>query len=71
MLLILPANDGEQQPEVWLRRDRSVLAPDDLGQAALIAAGGMLTAPASNADSASYVDPMSYGQQTGQPAGQE
>lgn len=39
LLLILPANDGEQQPEVWLRRDRSVLAPDDLGQAALIAAG--------------------------------
>ena len=39
--------------------------------AALIAAGGMMTAPASNADSASYVDPMSYGQQTGQPAGQQ
>ena len=39
--------------------------------AALIAAGGMMTAPASNADSASYVDPMSYGQQTGQPARQQ
>ena len=30
-----------------------------------------MTAPASNADSASYFDPMSYGQQTGQPAGQQ
>lgn len=38
LLLILPANDSEQ-PEVWLRRDRSGLAPDDLGQTALIAAG--------------------------------
>lgn len=39
--------------------------------AALIAAGGIMTAPASNADSASYVDPMSYGQQAGQPVGQQ
>ncbi|ANY86824.1 MULTISPECIES: DUF6162 family protein [Pseudomonas] len=38
-LLVLPAGDGDQQPDVWLRRDRSALAPDDLGQAALIAAG--------------------------------
>ncbi|MFV3381367.1 DUF6162 family protein [Pseudomonas sp. NY15354] len=36
-LLVLPA--GDEQPDVWLRRDRSALAPDDLGQAALIAAG--------------------------------
>ena len=38
LLLILPSGDGEQ-PDVWLRRDRSALAPDDLGQTALIAAG--------------------------------
>ena len=39
--------------------------------AALIAGAGVAAAPPSNADSASYVDPMSYGQQTGQPAGQQ
>lgn len=37
-LLILPPG-GEQPADVWLRRDRSTLVPDDLGQAALIAAG--------------------------------
>ncbi|MBK4987912.1 DUF6162 family protein [Pseudomonas sp. S36] len=38
LLLILPAgNDG--QPDIWLRRDSSHMPPDDLGQAALIAAG--------------------------------
>lgn len=37
-LLILPQADTAPA-QVWLRRDRSTRAPDDLGQAALIAAG--------------------------------
>ncbi|MDZ3991009.1 DUF6162 family protein [Pseudomonas sp. Teo4] len=37
-LLIVPADAGGQA-DVWLRRDSSTLAPEDLGQAALIAAG--------------------------------
>lgn len=37
-LLIVPADAGSQA-DVWLRRDSAALAPDDLGQAALIAAG--------------------------------
>ncbi|MFK5732546.1 hypothetical protein KW869_03340 [Pseudomonas urmiensis] len=37
-LLILPAN-ADGQADVWLRRDRAALVPDDLGQEALIAAG--------------------------------
>lgn len=37
-LLVLPAQD-EAPADVWLRRDSSAQAPDDLSQAALIAAG--------------------------------
>lgn len=37
-LLILPG-DGSAEADVWLRRDSAAMAPDDLGQAALIAAG--------------------------------
>lgn len=37
-LLILPA-DSSGQADVWLRRDSAAVTPDDLGQAALIAAG--------------------------------
>jgi len=38
LLLILPA-DSTGQADVWLRRDSAAMTPDDLGQAALIAAG--------------------------------
>ena len=38
LLLILPA-DSSGQADVWLRRDSAAVIPDDLGQAALIAAG--------------------------------
>ncbi|MBF8672222.1 hypothetical protein IR012_23820 [Pseudomonas putida] len=38
LLLILPA-DSTGQADVWLRRDSAAVPPDDLGQAALIAAG--------------------------------
>ena len=38
LLLILPA-DSTGQADVWLRRDSAAVTPDDLGQAALIAAG--------------------------------
>jgi hypothetical protein len=37
-LLILPS-DSSGEADVWLRRDSAGVAPDDLGQAALIAAG--------------------------------
>ena len=37
-LLILPG-DSNGQADVWLRRDSAGVVPDDLGQAALIAAG--------------------------------
>jgi hypothetical protein len=37
-LLILPG-DSSGEADVWLRRDSAGVAPDDLGQAALIAAG--------------------------------
>ncbi|QNL87395.1 Uncharacterized protein PPKH_1981 [Pseudomonas putida] len=37
-LLILPG-DSSGQADVWLRRDSAAVTPDDLGQAALIAAG--------------------------------
>ncbi|MFJ4348638.1 DUF6162 family protein [Pseudomonas sp. NPDC089401] len=37
-LLILPG-DSAGQADVWLRRDSAAVLPDDLGQAALIAAG--------------------------------
>jgi hypothetical protein len=37
-LMILPAADSAEV-DVWLRRDSAALLPDDLGQAALIAAG--------------------------------
>ena len=37
-LLILPG-DSNGQADVWLRRDSAAVVPDDLGQAALIAAG--------------------------------
>lgn len=37
-LLILPPGQG-QPADVWLRRDRSAVVPDDLAPAALIAAG--------------------------------
>ncbi|MDF0729684.1 DUF6162 family protein [Pseudomonas entomophila] len=37
-LVILPG-DGDGAGDVWLRRDRSAQAPDDLGRDALIAAG--------------------------------
>lgn len=37
-LLILPAA-ADAQPDLWLRRDSSAVAPDDLGHTALIAAG--------------------------------
>ncbi|WP_248920527.1 DUF6162 family protein [Pseudomonas entomophila] len=37
-LLIPPQAEGAQ-PDIWLRRDSSALAPDDLGRDALIAAG--------------------------------
>ena len=38
LLLILPP-DSSGQADVWLRRDSAAVIPDDLGQAALIAAG--------------------------------
>ncbi|MCX2888211.1 MULTISPECIES: DUF6162 family protein [Pseudomonas] len=38
LLLILPA-DSTGEADVWLRRDSAAVMPDDLGQAALIAAG--------------------------------
>ncbi|MFJ2526057.1 DUF6162 family protein [Pseudomonas sp. Irchel s3f19] len=38
LLLILPG-DSNGQADVWLRRDSAVVTPDDLGHAALIAAG--------------------------------
>jgi len=38
LLLILTA-DSTGQADVWLRRDSAAVIPDDLGQAALIAAG--------------------------------
>lgn len=38
LLLILPP-DSTGQADVWLRRDSAAVIPDDLGQAALIAAG--------------------------------
>ena len=38
LLLIVPA-DSAGQADVWLRRDSAAMPPDDLGQAALIAAG--------------------------------
>ncbi|MBM7395621.1 hypothetical protein JOE27_000376 [Pseudomonas sp. M5] len=37
-LLIVP-HEHSAQPDVWLRRDSAAVMPDDLGQAALIAAG--------------------------------
>ncbi|MNP11624.1 hypothetical protein D3C76_1038200 [compost metagenome] len=37
-LLILPA-DSSGEADVWLRRDSAAVTPDDLGHAALIAAG--------------------------------
>ena len=39
--------------------------------AAVIASAGVLTAPPGNADSPVFVDPTGYGQQTGQPVGQQ
>ena len=38
LLLIVPS-DSAGEADVWLRRDTAAAAPDDLGQAALIAAG--------------------------------
>jgi hypothetical protein len=38
LLLILPG-DSSGQADVWLRRDSAAVTPDDLGHAALIAAG--------------------------------
>ena len=38
LLLILPP-DSTGQADIWLRRDSAAIIPDDLGQAALIAAG--------------------------------
>ncbi|NIF15551.1 DUF6162 family protein [Pantoea sp. Cy-639] len=37
--LLIPAADADTRPEIWLRRDSSALAPDDLATPLLIAAG--------------------------------